>query len=228
MSRPLIGINTGLHEGKYHRLDRRYVDSVVAAGGVPVLVPFFRSPRQAADFVGRLDGLVFTGGDDLDPALWGEHRHPRSQLLPAEKQSGDLLAMKAALAADAPVLGICYGMQLLNVVRGGTLHQHLPDASGSLLAHGDGAEHPVKIERGSRTARAMGVTSAVVSSYHHQAVAKVGRDLAVSAMAPDGVVEALEDPGRRFLVAVQWHPERIQDRRGQAALVGALVREAGR
>lgn len=226
MRRPRIGLNTGLSDdGKFHQLHRYYVEMIVAAGGLPVVLPFSDRPRG---LLAELDGVVFTGGRDMNPRRWRERKHPKAVLLPAVKEESDVRAMRAALDLNKPVLGICYGMQLLNVVRGGSLHQHLPDVVGRRIEHREGAEHDVEFVKDSRLARSVRKPGARVRSYHHQAVNRLGRGLAAVATAPDGIVEAIEDPARRFLIGVQWHPERIMDRPEQRALVAAFIGEASR
>ncbi|GAA1818719.1 gamma-glutamyl-gamma-aminobutyrate hydrolase family protein [Luedemannella flava] len=228
MARPLIGLTTYLKRGVYGpgevdiaALPLAYPRSVRAGGGLPVLVA---SDDPDPELVGRLDGLVLTGGSDVDPVHYGAAAHPET-VCDARRDEAELLLLRAAIAADLPVLGVCRGLQLMVVAAGGRLHQHLPDVPG-LGEHrrGDGryARHPVRTLDGSRVRDILGA-ELEVNSHHHQGVADAG-GLKVTALAPDGLVEAVEDPGRAFHVAVQWHPEDSDDRRLFAALALAASR----
>ncbi|RSS76909.1 gamma-glutamyl-gamma-aminobutyrate hydrolase family protein [Streptomyces sp. WAC06614] len=232
MSRPLIGITTyvesstrfGVWDGVptvltptgYHRL-------VQAAGGAAVLLPP-DEPGSAAEVLSRVDGLVVAGGPDVDPARYGAERDPRTGPPATERDAWELALIGAALAADVPVLGICRGMQALNVALGGTLIQHL---DGHIETPGRMSWHPVTPVPGTRYA-ALVPEEAQVPTYHHQAVDRLGRGLVVSAHAADGTVEAVELPDPdRWVLGVQWHPERDEDTRVMAALVeAALARTA--
>jgi putative glutamine amidotransferase len=210
-------------------LPSTYVRSVVAAGGVPVLLP--PVPDTAAAVVARLDGLVLSGGPDIDPGRYGAAPLASTGAPRADRDAAELGLLDAATAAGVPVLGICRGLQLLNVARRGTLHQHLPDVVGTPdHAPGPGTygRHAVAVDEGSLLARVLGRTSAEVPSYHHQAVDDLGRGLTVTATAPDGTVEALEDRSLPFCLAVQWHPEAGDDLSLFRALVGAARDRATR
>ena len=189
-----------------------YVHMVRRAGGRPLLLPP-PSPHADADpgaeFGDLVDALVLTGGPDLDPRLYGQDRHPETLVVHEDRDRGELSLLAAAEERDMPVLGICRGMQLLNVARGGDLQQHVPDVTPDPGAHkavGRFAQHDVETVAGTRLAAILGERAHVHSS-HHQAPAAIGRGLTVSARAPDGVVEGLEDPARRFSLGVLWHPE---------------------
>lgn len=196
-----------------------YVGSVLRAGGLPVVVPPFEGSARLLDV---LDGLVFTGGSDLDPALYGQEPHPETAGVLAHRDRAELELLGAALERDMPVLGICRGMQLLNVVRGGDLDQHLP---GDVHRGPPGTytSHEVAAEPGSLLERLVGA-GVRTHSCHHQAPGRIGAGLRVSARAEDGTVEAVEDAGRRFALGVLWHPEEDPD--GGAPLFAALVEEA--
>jgi putative glutamine amidotransferase len=204
-----------------------YTQAVQEAGGVAVVVPTHGFVDDTAALVERLDGLVFSGGPDIDPGVYGQLRHP--QLGPDVDRVGDeyeLALLDAAAERDLPVLGICRGMQALNVSRGGTLHQHLPDRTD--LEHNQGnaffePAHGVTVTGGSLLHRLSGTTSLEVNSYHHQAVDRVGAGLHVCAVAADATVEAVWDPARRFCLGVQWHPEVLTHRSEHAPLLSALV-----
>ena len=215
-----------------HRLALRltYTQAIQEAEGIAVVVPTHGFSDDTAALLDRLDGLVFSGGPDLDPGVYGRLRHPR--LGPDVDRAGDEyeLAMWAGAAErDLPVLGICRGMQALNVSRGGTLHQHLPDLTDLEHAQRDtpfAPAHAVSITFASLLHRLTGATELDVNSYHHQAVERVGEGLQVCARAHDGTVEAVWDPIARFCLGVQWHPECLTHRAEHAALVEGLVAAA--
>ena len=204
-----------------------YTQAVQEAGGIAVVVPTHGYVDDTADLLDRLDGLVFSGGPDIDPAVYGQARHP--QLGPDVDRAGDeyeLALLAGAAERDLPVLGICRGMQALNVSRGGTLHQHLPDRTA--LDHNQGhasfaPAHGVAVMGGSLLRRLTGAATLEVNSYHHQAVDQVGAGLQVCAVAPDSTIEAVWDPAARFCLGVQWHPEVLTHRVEHAPLVKALV-----
>jgi gamma-glutamyl-gamma-aminobutyrate hydrolase PuuD len=199
-----------------------YVDAVERAGGRALLVP--PSTDGVDETLDAVDGLIFSGGSDLDPALYGQEPHPETVGLVPERDRAELALLEGALARDMPVLAICRGSQVLNVALGGDLVQHLPDVVGDEKhKHTPGvfADHEVSLERGSRLGELLG-ERAPVKSHHHQGFGRLGEGLRVSAVAGDGVVEAIEDPRRRFALGVLWHPEAGEDR----ALFEALVEEA--
>jgi putative glutamine amidotransferase len=178
----------------------------------------------APDLVRRLDGLVLSGGADVEPARYGATPHALTVTRP-DRDAGELAVLAAALDADLPVLGVCRGMELLVVAYGGSLHQHLPDLLDDSPRHQPGpgvyGSHPARFAPGSRAARIFG-GQAEINSYHHQGVADPGR-LTVTGWADDDVIEAVEDPGRRFVFGVQWHPEAAGDVRPFGALVESAV-----
>ena len=194
-----------------YELRANYCAAVVEAGGLPLLLP--HEPDLAEAYVAGLDGLIVTGGAfDVDPTLFGAaERHP-SVVTKDRRTDFELAACRAALARDLPLLGICGGQQLLNIALGGSLIQHIPDAVPNALAHeqpNDRGEpgHSVEVEPGSLLHEICGSTRLAVNSAHHQAVERPGEGLRVSARTPDGVIEAIEAPARRFCLGVQWHPE---------------------
>jgi gamma-glutamyl-gamma-aminobutyrate hydrolase PuuD len=193
----------------------------VRAGGVPLLVPPGAAAEEALD---ALDGLIFSGGSDLDPELYGEEAHAETVGIVRERDDFELDLMRAALARDVPLLAICRGSQVLNVALGGGLEQHVPDrVAGDTHKHTPGvfAEHEVDVLDGTKLASVVGRRSAV-KSHHHQGYGKLGTGLRKAAQAEDGTIEALEDPNRRFTLGVLWHPEEGDD----LALFEALVAEA--
>ncbi len=237
----MIGLTTYYDDARWSSWSRAaallpapYFELVAAAGGRPVLVPPVRNgpggpAAGSTEVVSVLDGLVISGGGDLDPTWYGAEAHPESDPPDRCRDRSEASLLDAALHADLPVLAICRGMQVLNVGRGGSLHQHLPSVTGD-LAHrprrGEFGDVKVTTVAGTRVAELMGEVAEVRCS-HHQAVDRVGQGLVVSAWAQDAgsgagsVVEALEMPDRRFVLGVQWHPEEAGDRRLFAALVGA-------
>ena len=242
--RPLIGVSTSevrlaeqVHptpQGEPPRhemaLGLTYLQAIEAAGGLPMVMPPLE--LDAVDpLLDRLSGICLSGGPDLDPSAYHERRHP--QLGPVEPGL-DRFELELARRADArglPILAVCRGAQALNVARGGTLHQHLPDRPGVTLDHrqskpGNVVTHDVSIAPGSKLARTMKRRRARVNSFHHQAVNRLGDGLRAVAWSSDGVIEGIEAPGRDFLLGVQWHVECLIERPGHAALFTALVAAA--
>lgn len=199
-----------------------YVEAVERAGGRPLLVP--PSEEGIEETLGALDGLLLSGGSDLDPTLYGADPHPETAGIRAERDRAELALLRAALERDLPVLAVCRGSQVLNVARGGDLVQHLPEAVGHERHRrrpGVFSEHEVEVERESRLGRLLGGRAAV-KSHHHQGLGRLGSGLRAVAWADDGSIEGLEDPGLRFALGVLWHPEEGED----DALFRALVEEA--
>jgi len=225
VGKPVVGITTYLTHAHWGAWDLEaallpfsYVQSVTRAGGAPLLVPPGASVDETLDAV---DGLIFSGGSDLDPTLYGEEPHAETSGVVRERDDFELMLMRAALERDVPVLAICRGSQVLNVALGGGLEQHVPDRVQSHVhkeTTGVFSEHGVEVKDGTRLASILGDGSDV-KSHHHQGYGELGTGLVESAHAPDGTVEALEDPTRRFAVGVLWHPEEGED----LALFEALV-----
>jgi putative glutamine amidotransferase len=227
--RPVIGITSyaqDAHWGVWHLpaalVPLVYVDAVERAGGRALVVP--PAEEDIEQTLDALDGIVFSGGADVDPAHYGADAHPETDDPQTRRDAGELALLQAALERDMPTLAICRGFQLLNVARGGDLVQHLPEMTGN-DAHkqvpGEFAVHPLEVRAGSRLAGIVGSASDG-TSHHHQALGRVGEGLVESAWAADGTLEAVEDPSLRFAVGVQWHPEAGED----AALFEALVEQA--
>ena len=225
IGRPLIGVSTYLETGTRWggwELDAAllpvgYPQLVQRAGGLAAMLPP-DDPAHAAATVARLDGLVIAGGPDVEPSRYGAKRSPRTGPPTPERDAWELALIEAALASGTPLLGICRGMQLLNVALGGTLVQHIDGHAEVVGAFG---RHPVKPVPGTLYADAV-PEETVVPTHHHQAVDRLGKGLVTSAHATDGTVEAVELPGAAWVLGVQWHPEMGEDVR----LMGALVRAA--
>jgi gamma-glutamyl-gamma-aminobutyrate hydrolase PuuD len=199
------------------------VQAVEQAGGRPVLIP--PSEDGVAETLAAVDGLVFSGGSDLDPDLYDDEPHEATAGVVPERDRAELALLEAALARDMPVLAVCRGSQVLNVARGGDLVQHLPDVVGDdkhKHTPGTFADHDVTVEPGTRLAELLG-DRAAVKSHHHQGFGRVGQGLRVAAHAEDGTVEAVEDPSHRFALGVLWHPEAGEDRKLFEELVGAAA-----
>ena len=227
-SRPVVGITTYLVPAAWGAWNMEaalvpadYVRAVSSAGGAPLLVPPGSSLPETLAVV---DALVFTGGSDLDPSLYAAEAHPETGGVVRERDDFELELMRAALERDVPMLAICRGSQVLNVALGGDLEQHVPDRVGTELHRevpGVFSEHDVAVVAGTQLSSILGDRHDV-KSHHHQGFGALGSGLREAARAPDGTLEALEDPSRRFTVGVLWHPEAGEDR----ALFEALVAEA--
>lgn len=230
--RPLIGITSYQDDAAWSVWRQRaslvpqtYVDAVVRAGGTPVLLP--PQPGGTAHLLTALDGLLFAGGPDIDPALYDAEPDPRTGEPHPARDSWEFDLLQDALARDLPLLGVCRGLQVLNVALGGTLVQHLPDGSHQQVP-AVYARRKVRIDPDSRLGSVLG-TGTDVSCYHHQAADTLGAGLRATAWSADGTVEALELPDRRFTLGVQWHPETdLDDLRLFAAFVTASCKEAAR
>jgi len=239
MSRPVIGICTALERARWSVWDQPavllslgYVEAVQRAGALAVLLPpdahLTDDPEQALELI---DGLLLAGGADIDPASYGRERHRETVETVPERDEFEIALARAAIDRDMPVLGICRGMQLINVALGGTLVQHLPEHLGHqehrrVLGSFEGADHEVALTEGSLAAGAAGEQVHATKSHHHQGVELLGDGLIVSGVSSleDGLPEAIELPGKQFVLGVQWHPEADES----STVVGALVQAAAR
>lgn len=202
---PLIGITCGRSDSGAVSLSSNYTNAVAQAGGTPVVLPIVDDPAIAESLLRELDGIVFSGGPDLDPAEYGEEILNETVSIDAVRDRSDLLFARAALASGKPVLAICRGEQLMNVVLGGTLYQDLPAQVEGVLPHRD-TTHMIGVEKGSVLFDLFGSDSLLVNTFHHQAVKDVAPGSRVTARSSDGVVEAFENGS---VLAVQFHPERM-------------------
>jgi putative glutamine amidotransferase len=223
MQKPIIGIpcfamvraDTGR---PIYASNQTYAQAVAHAGGIPVLIPSLADLPDVSAINGWLDGLLLAGGSDLDPSLYGEAPAPESSAPELERDRLELDLIRLALDQDLPILGVCRGLQVLNVARGGSLYQHIPTERPSGIDHVQAGQpkrtyiaHSISVEPGSRLAGILGdgLTDTGVNSFHHQAVKRLGEGLKVTAVAEDGVVEAVELADSPFVVAVQYHPEEL-------------------
>ncbi len=229
--KPLIGITTYITSARFGSWEevtslvpQDYVRAIEHAGGRPLLVP--PSEDGIDETLDAFDGVIFSGGSDLDPEMYGQEAHPETYGIVEQRDRAELALLEAALARDMPVLAICRGSQVLNVALGGDLVQHLPDVVGDQKhkhTPGEYADHEVDVHSETRLGSLLG-ERAPVKSHHHQGFGRLGEGLKEAARADDGTVEALEDPSRRFTIGVLWHPEAGDDLR----LFEELVAEAER
>jgi putative glutamine amidotransferase len=229
MGRPVIGLTTYAEETRFGLQDTfaavlplAYVHAVHSSGGRAVLI----TPDDPdEDILDRIDGIIFAGGSDVDPALYGEAPHPTTHVKP-ERDAAEMLLLRAALTRDLPLLGICRGLQLMAVAYGGRLHQHLPDVLGHTghrpTSGPKFGEHPVRLSAGTMCHKILG-DEVTVNSFHHQGIADPGRLTVAGWCHEDELIEAAEDPSRAFALGVQWHPEDTNDFRVFAALAEAAA-----
>jgi putative glutamine amidotransferase len=228
--RPLIAINGEMTPGESPgvALKNRYADAVLKAGGIPLVIAPVGGPADVRRLLERVDGLLLSGGDDFDTERLGlGPTHPAAKPVPTAKQDFDVELARAALEAGLPILGICYGMQLLALVEGGALHQHLPEDRPGCAPHSGGVVHPVELEAASRTRALLEVERVDVVSRHHQAVRAVGPRWRVAGRDPEGLIEAIERAEHPFAFGVQWHPELSPEGGPNDRLFRAFVFAAG-
>lgn len=220
-SRPIIGICAGIEQAKWSVWDdealltpRGYVDAVQRAGGMAILLaPDEQLERDPDEVLDLIDGLILAGGADIDPSMYGAERHEMTVGTVPERDTFEIALARRALERDLPLLGICRGMQLMNIATGGTLNQHVPESHGHedhrrSVGSFDDSDHDVRLQPGSLAARAAGEEQHATKSHHHQGIDVLGDGLTITGWADlDELPEAIEAPGKRFALGVQWHPE---------------------
>jgi len=241
MTQPVIGITASIDRrspafGETYSLARKYAEGVLQAGGVPVIVPHNLDEDALRAMLNRVDGVVLSGGGDIDPVLFSEDAHPATSTIESDRDRVELTLAQWIVERDIPCLAICRGIQVLNVALGGTLIQDIPSQVPHALPHSFDRQttprnylaHPVQIDPASQLARIMQLEVAQANSWHHQSIKQVADRLRVTAAAPDGVIEAVEVPGRRYAIGVQWHPEWLfEEHPEHQRLFAGLVRMSG-
>lgn len=214
---PIIGITTSLSDDEsLLQLNRTYTRAISHAGGIPILLPTCDETDSLSRYAGICDGLLLSGGDDVDPSAYGEAQSWHCGTISPLRDCFELALCRQFLKMNKPILAICRGIQVLNVALGGTLYQDLQSDLPESLAHRQKqkpwyASHPVSLVRDSILSGILAADAIAVNSHHHQAVAQPGKGLRICATAPDGVIEAVELPSHPFCIGVQWHPERLWD-----------------
>ena len=229
MARPLIGITTDTHtDGKQYESPYAYSIAVEKAGGIPVLLPYKVDLSVIPELLDRLDGLLFSGGNDLDPSAYGETYAEGTVPVDPARERFERALMAEVEKRRTPTLGVCMGSQLMNVYRGGSMLQFLPSVEReNPIEHRklgkDEVRHPISLNGDSLAAKVIGKTEVLGNSSHKQSIKQVGRGLRVIATSPDGVIEGVEDPTFPLFLGVQWHPERLHAEEDHLALFKLLV-----
>ena len=237
MSAPLIGISSENTENQYGqpavRSLRTYIREIIKAGGMPVVIPSETPADLLAELFARLDGIILAGGDDIDPARFNGEEHPKVGKPDPLRDTCEITLAHLAVEKQKPVLGICRGIQLLNVALGGDLYTHVEDQHPAKVKHDyypepprDLISHPVTIEENSKLFQIVGEREIPVNSLHHQGVKTLASQLVATAYSPDGLIEAAEVPNHPFAIAVQWHPEWLPEQPASQALFKAFIKAA--
>ncbi len=228
MNKPVVGIVSSVapdpadpSERQVFTVGKPYIDRILEAGGVPLIVPH---GLDAADVLELIDGWMIIGGRDIDPELYGQTQHPKTEVEAKERFFLEKDLFDHA-PEGLPVLGICYGCQFLNIARGGDLIQHLPDVVGH-GSHSGGTTQSYAVDDGTLTAATLGCETVEGRSYHHQAISHVGKGLVVTARSEDGTIEAVEDEGGRWILGLQWHPERTPENDSSRRVFREFVAQA--
>ena len=240
MSSPIIGVSSSRVspadvQGGQVAAPASYLRAVLTAGGIPLIIPPGLSHEQLQETLDRLDGLVLIGGGDVDPALFRGRQHPRVYGIDPERDDLDLSLARLAAASRIPFLGICRGIQVMNVALGGTLFTDIADQKEQALRHDwypdiprNHLAHGVSVDPHSRLGQILGGSQFEVNSLHHQGLEDIAPVLRVTAHSPDGLVEAVELPDHPFGIGVQWHPEWLQEHAPQRAIFSALIAAASK
>lgn len=228
--KPIIGINCDYaEEGKrpYSFTYRDYSEAIIKAGGIPLLLPIIKDKDDGGFLVEKINGLLFTGGNDVPPRRYGEKMHKKTVCVNPDKDISDFILVQAGLQKKKPMLAICYGAQLVNVALGGTLIQDIPSECCTSIIHkgskNGGYTHSVKIKKGTLLYKIIGADHVETNSTHHQAIKILGKGLRDVAHTQDGIIEAIEQEDYPFLLGVQWHPERLTDNPYHASLFHVLI-----
>ena len=236
MSKPFIGITPEFEQKEtrqFFYLNYSYARAVINAGGIPIVIPGPQAEDDYTEILKRLNGIIFSGGNDHNPALWGEEMHPQTKLLHEHRQNYEIMLGKLARKLELPTLGICGGHQTINIVYGGSLIQDIPDITKTTILHSQKETrniptHKVILQEDTKLFRIMQKKEIMSNSFHHQAVNRLGDGLRITARAEDGIVEAIETTDDRFVIGVQWHPEELYEMEEHFALFKALIKAASR
>lgn len=239
MPKPLIGISTNYltdkdSPSKRYSLPAAYALAIEKAGGIPILIPVGIPIPTLKTLFHSIDGLVLSGGGDINPALYTADPNAKTRKVLKEQDSAELALSRFAFDEEKPVLGICRGMQVMNIARGGTLTQDISSEIANAHRHtrdlnsSSESMHPIRLQHGSRLHKIIGKEHLIVNSSHHQTVKHIGQDLIATAWSSDGIIEALELPEHPFALGVQWHPERLLDREDMLSIFSALTSAASR
>jgi len=233
--KPIIGINCSLYiseedKKKKVRINSDYYNAIKSAGGIPILIPILENQQDIRRVLEIVDGVLLIGGHDIDPKFYGQKKHKNTKLLLKDRNIFDMQLAKLAISINKPILAICLGVQLLNVVSGGTLIQDIPTMINTEIKHSFGNigkfAHTVKITKGTLLHKILESDEIKVNSSHHQSIKDVGNGFRINAISPDGIIEGIENNKKNFLLGVQWHPETICKYKHHFALFQALVNAA--
>lgn len=216
--KPIIGITT-FHEhkiqGVYNSIDYNYINSVILAGGIPVLLPIINNKEDIKEYLNNIDGVIFSGGEDILPENYGEHPINELRAISTERDFFEIELFKLAYNMDKPILGICRGIQLINVASGGCLYQDIYLQRENTLGHSpieierNSLYHFIDIEKGNKLFDIFNEEKIMVNSFHHQSIKNVSHEFKITARSCDGIIEAIESKNKKFVIGVQWHPETL-------------------